>query len=88
MSARIVPLTHGYSGYRRGCRCSECRAANAARSLHRRSRGEAPEQAHGTRGGYNNYGCRCAPCTAANSAASAAYKRNLRPSVASTEVKP
>lgn len=28
--ARTDPDGHGYTGYRRGCRCSKCRAGNAA----------------------------------------------------------
>ena len=57
--------------YRRGCRCSECRAANVAQSAKLRGR-EAPR--HGV-SGYDNYSCRCDVCRAAKQAANAAYRR-------------
>jgi hypothetical protein len=53
----------------KGCRCEECRGANAAswrRKAANRAAREAPEQPHGTLNAYNNYGCRCSECRAAN----------------------
>lgn len=69
-------IEHGASQYRKGCRCAECRAGQAAaladwrmRTGRVRSRvwaGEPrPAAAHGTRSKYTA-GCRCEDCTDAN----------------------
>lgn len=61
-----VKIEHGTpSGYRHGCRCDECKAANreqqqAARD--RRLNRPIPEHVHGTWNGYANYNCRCDRC--------------------------
>lgn len=64
-------MTHGRTGYERHrCRCSICRAANAAKVAATRARRRArllaspsPESddGHGTQGGYDA-GCRCEAC--------------------------
>ena len=62
-------MTHGeYSTYVQGCRCPECKKANAA--YHQQLRlARKPEMArnHGTTATYSNYRCRCDFCSAANS---------------------
>jgi hypothetical protein len=65
------PVTHGgsgnaYSAY--GCRCDECRAANAARAKRRRLEryAEGGDFEHGVCG-YTNWGCRCDECSEAHS---------------------
>lgn len=69
------------SMYNSGCRCDDCRAANAerirglrARRRERLKTGEA-EIEHGL-SAYNNWGCRCEVCTLANSQACREYWRN------------
>lgn len=49
--------------YGRGCRCDQCRGANAAYDRELRARAGLP--AHGTRSTYTG-GCRCDPCREAN----------------------
>lgn len=73
-----VPITHGITGYRRGCRCRECRQANTAaqnrRKAARRNDPTAADRAgHGKATTYNNYGCRCQPCKEAGSRANKKY---------------
>jgi len=54
-------MTHGSEyGYKRGCRCDECRAGAAA--ARRRRRREGVVRTHNA-SGYRN-GCRCDVCTA------------------------
>lgn len=65
-------IKHGRGGYRRGCRCEECREANrvhmAASRARRVQRGkEDPSLIPHGLGGYRNWGCRCETCTWANS---------------------
>lgn len=72
------PITHGVSGYRRGCRCDDCRTA--IREYQREYKARKPkaprvskakgregrtvkEWMHGTHTGYS-YGCRCDECKA------------------------
>jgi len=69
------PITHGMSGYRRGCRCDECKASRAQYAREWRARQpkrEKPEPQgmkdrtlkewmHGSQTGYV-YGCRCDRC--------------------------
>ena len=55
-----------------GCRCDECKAANAI--YHRRRRRERSEsdvapREHGTEATYVNYRCRCDACREARNAA-------------------
>jgi hypothetical protein len=64
--------THGIrSTYNAGCRCDECRAANAAWSAHLRARGWSVRH---DLVGYRIYGCRCEVCTLANTE----YQREYR----------
>lgn len=75
---------HGQAGmYARGCRCQECKDANARRCRQQRQdRAANPAAAdragHGKASTYNNYGCRCEKCTRANAARSLAYKTARR----------
>lgn len=65
------PLEHGTShAYtRRGCRCGQCREANALRQRERnrgrQARLATAEVPHGTASTYSNWLCRCVPCTEA-----------------------
>lgn len=62
------PAEHGtLKEYRRGCRCDDCRAANAARA--RQWSGAKPFQpaGHGSASRYHA-GCRCDECRAAKAA--------------------
>ncbi|MDX2841445.1 hypothetical protein PV377_21135 [Streptomyces ipomoeae] len=82
---------HGHpTRYAQGCRCTECRAANAERQrVQQRRRIGDPEAAdragHGNASTYQNYGCRCRPCTEANTAKSLAYKARRRERAALAE---
>lgn len=67
---RLDVPAHGWSGYKRGCRCRECRAANTEKSRRRRATGK-PKQ-HGSATTYSNYGCRCEPCREA-------WRAHMRP---------
>lgn len=70
-------MKHDANGYKRGCRCTECREANRIRRAQQRASKNPPN--HGTESGYFNYGCRCAPCKAAGAKANAAAsQRNPR----------
>lgn len=88
------PVDHGHGDYRtyaKGCRCTDCRAANAKRQRGQQRRRVAdPEAAdragHGNASTYQNYGCRCRPCTEANSAKSLAYKARRRERAALAEI--
>ena len=67
MALRRTPVLeldrHNYVGYKRGCRCDECRAGNAAWMREYRYRERAiPDGAHGRASTYVNYRCRCALC--------------------------
>lgn len=81
---QATPITHGLSGYQRGCRCSECRAAHAReqvriRAERRADPARADRAGHGKRTTYNNYGCRCPECKAVHSQHMRAYRlRNQR----------
>lgn len=62
-----MPVAHGtanaYNNH--GCRCQDCRNANAAyhRAWRKRVRAApVPNYIHGTIHGYNGYGCRCDRC--------------------------
>jgi hypothetical protein len=83
MSQQSVVSEHGASGYRKGCRCRECRAGVAAecadwrlrsgRTKQRKWAGDVrPVAKHGTRSKYVS-GCRCDDCADANRV----YKRNV-----------
>lgn len=56
-------MTHDLAGYRAGCRCDTCKAANAEKSRQRRKKAKPPQ--HGTFSAYRNHGCRCDLCWAA-----------------------
>lgn len=80
-SEAVDGVHHGTrSGYRKGCRCQDCRSANSftqyAQALKRAS-GDRLEVPHGL-GGYTNYKCRCPTCSAAarDSNAAARARRN------------
>lgn len=59
----------GIPGYRRGCRCAGCRAANTAKCRagreRRVARADTSDFEHGV-SGYKNWKCRCPVCTTAN----------------------
>jgi hypothetical protein len=66
--------------YRDGCRCEECRAANAARHKAWRRRtcrnpASADRAGHGKASTYNNHGCRCTGCTDAHMARITEYRQ-------------
>lgn len=67
----LADVKHGtFLAYRKGCRCDDCRAANAEHSRRRRANAKAdPSRAdragHGNANTYRNHGCRCGPCCAA-----------------------
>ena len=70
------PVTHGGSGHaysNYGCRCDECRAANAARFARRKAERDMrmSDFEHGS-SGYVNWGCRCDVCAEAHSEVMAA----------------
>jgi hypothetical protein len=75
---------HGtHTKYLRGCRCEECRRANAARYAAGRSArvevGIGPgDKRHGRASTAINWGCRCEQCLAALSAKNAADARRRR----------
>jgi hypothetical protein len=76
---------HGLSAYRYGCRCAECRAANAAhrRIWWRRHHPPRPVPDHGTRARFQR-GCTCPLCVEANRASKrAAYQRAKQRAAAS-----
>lgn len=67
------PIPHGTTaGYKRGCRCTDCRTAVAAYYRRRRAdrrkyveeNGLPSEISHGN-SAYHNWGCRCGVCTEA-----------------------
>jgi hypothetical protein len=71
--------THSYYVNRR-CRCTECRAGEAAYQKQRRERRDPaalPADAHGKSSTYVNYGCRCDDCKAVWSAYQAAYRARV-----------
>lgn len=75
----VRPDQHGTrTGYYYGCRCADCRSANAANSRANRAMGRTvrPDQ-HGTLTGYE-YGCRCQRCKDAKAAATRARRALLR----------
>jgi hypothetical protein len=72
----VDDITHGISGYRKGCRCDVCKTANyQAQKQWRDNITSMPESAHGTVNGYKIYGCRCDDCKAANSEANDRRRR-------------
>jgi hypothetical protein len=75
------PIAHGTtSGYERGCRCAECRAANAARRSFARQTKPIPAGAEHGRSVANNYGCKCDICRKAiYEANSRYYSHSIRP---------
>lgn len=56
-------MTHGIYDYVCGCRCEDCRAANAGRAARNRARRRADEERlnHGSISSYGA-GCRCEAC--------------------------
>lgn len=76
--AKPVPEHGTIARYRsriHGCRCEECRRANAEHQ--NRLRGEEPPN-HGTYSGYINYGCRCKACKEAHRATVRARRATKR----------
>lgn len=74
------PLSHGYAGYQRGCRCADCNSGHTRYEARKRAERRAdPARAdragHGKATTYNNYGCRCPACKDAQSAKNAAYRQ-------------
>ena len=69
-------MRHGTrAAYERGCRETDCRAANAL--YHRLRRGTDRDLSgltHGKRSTYVNYGCPCEPCREANQLYMAAWR--------------
>lgn len=63
------PFEHGMGGYRKGCKCDVCRAANALRYMEdqrdrcARLKADPSIRPHGDPSTYHNWGCRCIPCT-------------------------
>lgn len=58
-------MSHNYSGYSHGCRCSVCRQAKSDYMRGRRARARAnpaPPPRHGTITAYNENMCRCGLC--------------------------
>lgn len=69
------PAQHGeFRMYRQGCKCAECRRANAIHQ--RRLQGRTPLN-HGA-SGYANYGCRCEECRAGAREAGRRARRKAR----------
>ena len=65
-------VDHGFNGYRRGCRCAECREGNrvyrSAGRARRIERGkENPSMIPHGPSGYTNWDCRCKTCSWAGS---------------------
>jgi phage FluMu protein Com len=83
MTRRIDP-EHGLAGYRRGCRCPQCRTGNTAYKREIRAQLRArlaadPEIVqHGRASTYINWGCRCPDCREAHSAYHLAGGHNRR----------
>lgn len=79
-------IQHGGSGHayaNLGCRCNECRGANAERVKRRRlERTLEPKDPNDPRHGkatfYINHGCRCDPCTKAHVEQCRAYAMKRR----------
>lgn len=70
-SAQPVIYSHDLSGYRRGCRCDACRAANTARAVRAKAARVArqiPDDVEHGAACYSGWGCRCDVCRAANAA--------------------
>ena len=76
-------------GYRRGCRCDECRRANT--EYMRRYRGSVPRAEylanvagaetsteHGTVGRYWRHGCRCEVCSRGNTERHALWRASKK----------
>ena len=79
-AATPKPITHGLTGYRRGCRCNTCRQANThaqqqAKARRRANPSAADRAGHGKATTYCNYACRCEPCKKAQSIDNAARVR-------------
>lgn len=68
----MAATQHGaVRSYQNGCRCTDCKAANATSQRNRRQRAatdptRADKAGHGKASTYRNHGCRCEACTAAS----------------------
>lgn len=76
-------MKHGSaSSYRNGCRCDDCRQAQAAQqltdNLRRQQRLASTEVEHGRHSTYVNWMCRCTPCREANRLACREYRRKRK----------
>jgi hypothetical protein len=85
-----APIKHGsFVGYRRGCRCDECKAARVAHDraakLSRKERAEEAAFTHGV-SGYTRWGCRCETCSTAKSLALKTWKERSRERLAQGEI--
>ena len=88
MGRRAIPMSerqHGLTGtYQAGCRCDDCKAAQAqyARErYHARKAGDVRRPGvaeHGTRAMYATHGCRCDKCKAAEAEYRREYDKRRR----------
>lgn len=72
-----------FRAYAAGCRCTECKAANAAAQRRRRRRAATePRRAdmagHGKASTYKNHGCRCEACRTAHARWQQDYEQRKR----------
>ena len=83
MSREVRDDQHGTrTGYAYGCRCDDCRFANASHQRMRAAMGKVrvrrvDDSIHGTSTNYSN-GCRCESCTSAATAAARALREQRR----------
>lgn len=75
MAPQHIAQCGSMTKYRNGCRCEDCRKANAAHARKERARwrerGQLPASGAHNVSTYRNYGCRCDVCKAAMKAKNA-----------------